>query len=116
MNKTMKQEVSKRRITDPTFTYRKLKQELQNATLSEVQDHTVEEVVAAETEEEAVPISPSQTSKSSPRPPSIFDSRLPVSSKGRVTRQVKITLLDLRSQNHLQLEVEGPLWGGARAL
>lgn len=43
MNKTMKQEVSKRRITDPMFTYRKLKQELQNATLSEVQDLTVEE-------------------------------------------------------------------------
>ena len=53
MNKTMKQEVSKRRITDPTFTYRKLKQELQNASSSEVQDLTVEEVVVAETEEEA---------------------------------------------------------------
>ena len=61
MNKAMKQEVSKRRITDPTFNYRKLKQEMQNirVTSAETQENQSEILSTIETPEEVVPQSQS---------------------------------------------------------
>ena len=81
MNKTMKQEVAKRRVTDPTYNYRKLKQELQTMHVSsaETPANQSEDLALIETPEEFIQQSQGHASRVFER--SSFDSRS--ANKGR---------------------------------
>ena len=75
MNKTMKLEVAKRRVTDPTYNYRKLKQELQTIHVSsaETPAYQSEDLAVIETPEEFIQQSQSHAPRVFER--SSFDSR-----------------------------------------